>query len=359
MVAGRITPSTEISHLHWGGGTPTILSPEQITELAEGISNRFGFAQGAEFSVEIDPSEIDNARLDALSAAGMNRASIGIQDFDPDIQKVIGREQSYELTRDVVTALRARNIKSLNTDVLYGLPYQDIASISETTKKLISLRPDRIALYGYAHVPWMARRQRLIPEEHLPTSHQRLELVHAARALLLEAGYKAIGIDHFALEGDGLTTALEHGQLRRNFQGYTDDTSETLIGLGASSISRYRQGFAQNISSTSGYVAAIREGNLAAARGHAFTPEDKLRGRVIEELMCAFSVDLSAIEAEFSEIPVDLRPELASAANNFAPFAVFDGNHFEITPDGQPLTRMIARQFDAYVVDQSGHSLAI
>ncbi len=359
MVGDRLQPGITLSHLHWGGGTPTILAPAQMTALVAEITNRFQFAEGAEFSVEIDPGEVDEARLDALAAAGMNRASIGIQDFDPEIQKVIGREQSYELTRDVIAELRKRNIRSLNTDLLYGLPFQDLARITETTQKLISLKPDRIALYGYAHVPWMARRQRLIPEKQLPDSVQRLELFNAARALLVEAGYNAIGIDHFALPGDGLSTAQRDGKLRRNFQGYTDDTSETLVGLGASSISRFPQGFAQNISATSGYVSAIREGKLAAARGHAFTAEDKLRGRVIEELMCTFAVDIGAIESEFSEVPIDLRPELARAQQDFAPFVTFTADRLDIRSDGYPLARMIARQFDAFAVDQSGHSLAI
>ncbi len=358
-VAETLPEGVTLSHLHWGGGTPTILSATQMEDLAAMIAGVLPFAQGAEFSVEVDPNEVDDERLDALAAAGMNRASIGIQDFDPKIQEVIGREQSFELTQEVAGKLRARGIQSLNTDILYGLPYQDQDSIADTTNKLISLRPDRVALYGYAHVPWMAKRQTMIPEDQLPDSVARLGLYDRARALFLAAGYRAIGIDHFALEGDGLDQAAEAGKLKRNFQGYTDDTCETLIGVGASAISRFRQGYVQNVSATASYLAQIRDGKFASARGHEFTADDLLRGRVIEELMCAFRVDLKAVEDEFDTDIIDLRLELARVQQKFAPFTTLDGTVLKITEEGQSLTRMIAREFDAYHMNESGHSLAI
>ncbi len=358
-VANTLPKGVTLSRLHWGGGTPTILSPRLIKKLAETIAARLPFAEGAEFSVEIDPSEVDDARLDALTAAGMNRASIGIQDFDPKIQETIGREQSFEITKAAVDKLRARGVYSLNADILYGLPYQDTTSITATTKKLISLSPDRVALYGYAHVPWMAKRQTMIPEDKLPSSLSRLALYDAARDLFLAAGYRAIGIDHFAKAKDGLELARQQGRLRRNFQGYTDDGSGTLIGLGASAISRFPQGYVQNISATASYLGQVRAGKFAAARGHEFTGDDRFRARVIEELMCTFRIDLDAIEAEFAAPEVDLRLELARIHQKYAPFTTHDGAVFEITPRGQPLTRMIAREFDAYSMDASGHSLAI
>lgn len=358
-IAKTLPKGVTLSRLHWGGGTPTILSAELITELAETIASHLPFAEGAEFSVEVDPSEIDDARLDALAAAGMNRASIGIQDFDPKIQETIGREQSFEITKAAADKLRARGIHSLNADILYGLPYQDEVSIAATTNKLISLNPDRVALYGYAHVPWMAKRQTMIPEDKLPSSVNRLALYDTARDMFLAAGYRAIGIDHFAKVGDGLDVALQQGRLKRNFQGYTDDTSDTLIGLGASAISRFPQGYVQNISATASYLAQVRAGKFAAARGHEFTGDDKFRSRVIEELMCTFRIDLDAIEAEFDDPEVDLRLELARVQQKYAPFARLNGATFEITPQGQPLTRMIAREFDTYSMDAAGHSLAI
>jgi len=359
QVGQALPEGVTLSRLHWGGGTPTILSPRMIESLAARIQQFMPLAPDAEFSVEVDPSEVDEARMDALAAAGMNRASIGIQDFNPEIQKTIGREQSFELTRDTAEKLRARGIHSLNTDILYGLPDQDRASIEDTTRRLISLAPDRIALYGYAHVPWMAKRQTMIPEDKLPNSVSRLGLYEAARKLFIEAGYSAIGIDHFAKMGDGLDVAARNGRLRRNFQGYTDDTCDTLIGLGASAISRFPQGYVQNVSATAGYLAQVRDGKFAAARGHAFKGDDLLRARVIEELMCAFRVDLDQIETEFDTVAVDLRLELARVNQKFAPFTEQHNAVLKITPQGQPLTRMIAREFDAYSMDAAGHSLAI
>lgn len=358
-VAAATPEGVTLSRLHWGGGTPTILSPELMTDLATTIRDVLPFADNFEFSVEIDPNEVDDARLDALAAAGMNRSSIGIQDFDPEIQKTIGREQSFEITREVTEKLRARGIYSLNTDILFGLPFQDEDSILDTTRKVLSLDPDRVALYGYAHVPWMAKRQTMIPEDELPSSEQRLELYGAARQLFLDAGYRAIGIDHFAKSGDGLDEALAQGRLRRNFQGYTDDSSETLVGLGASAISRFREGYVQNASATASYLAQIRSGGFASARGHAFSNADRFRARVIEEIMCTFRVDLNTLEAEFTEVPFDLRPELARVNAKYAPFTSLDGSRLAITAEGEPLTRMVAREFDAYIMDEGGHSLAI
>jgi oxygen-independent coproporphyrinogen-3 oxidase len=358
-VVKDLPKGVRLSRLHWGGGTPTLLSPEQMRDLADTIRTHLPFAEDIEFSVEVDPNEVDDARLDALAGVGMNRASIGVQDFDPDIQKTIGRDQSFEVTRQVADKLRALGVHSLNTDILYGLPHQDQASISDTTRKLISLSPDRVALYGYAHVPWMARRQTMIPEDALPTATQRLNLYDTARDLFLAAGYQAIGIDHFAKPEDGLARAARSGTLRRNFQGYTDDTCDTLIGFGASAISRLPNGYVQNASATAAYLALIREGKKAAARGHRFTPEDHLRGRVIEELMCQFQVSLSKVETELPTVPVDLRAELARVHQKYAPFTQLEGDTLKITPNGQPLARMIAHDFDAYAMEQAGHSLAI
>lgn len=359
MVAAALPEGVRLNRLHWGGGTPTLLNPSQIGELAATIAGVLPFADGHEFSVEIDPVEVDDARLDALAAAGMNRASMGVQDFDPEIQKVIGRIQSFEITSEVAGKLRERGIHSLNADILYGLPHQDTASITATTEKLLSLGPDRVALYGYAHVPWMAKRQTMIPEQYLPGSEDRLALFDTANDLFQAAGYNSIGIDHFARPGDGLNRALAENRLRRNFQGYTDDTCDTLIGLGASAISKFRQGFVQNAAATSAYLARVRDGGFASARGHAFSSEDNLRSRVIEELMCTFSLDLDAVEAELGVVPVDLRPDLARVHQKFAPFTEHSGSVMQILPEGRSLTRMIAREFDAYAMSASGHSLAI
>ena len=269
------------------------------------------------------------------------------------------REQFFALARKAIEMIRERGVASLNTDILFGLPHQTRARITETVQKLLSFAPDRVALYGYAHVPWMAKRQQMIPSDMLPTPQERLDLFETARRLFVWDGYAEIGIDHFAVPGDGLAIAQKTGKLRRNFQGYTDDTSEVLIGLGASSISRFPQGYAQNAPSTSAYAGAIRDGRFATSRGHTFKGEDKLRGRLIEALMCDFRIDANEIVAGYGVSREWLFRTFRDTA------AAFD-NLLEVTEDGlylpektRPLTRMVARTFDAYDLSKAGHSSAI
>lgn len=357
-LAAALPAGVRLQRLHWGGGTPTLLSAPMIAELAEAIARAAPFAPGAEFSVEIDPNEIDGPRLDALAAAGMNRASIGVQDFDPEIQQAIGRLQGYDVTARAVEMIRARGVHSLNADILYGLPHQTPARIAASVQKLLALSPDRVALYGYAHVPWMARRQQLIPSDALPGPEERLALFETARDLFRADGYAELGIDHFACPSDSLAVAARAGRLRRNFQGYTDDTAPILVGLGASSISRFPQGYAQNAPATSDHVRAVRTGRFSTARGHVFTPEDRLRGRIIEALMCDFRVRIEEIRAMGAEAGW-LQARLAACA------AAFPGM-VDLTPEGltiptraRPLTRMIARSFDAYDAAKARHSAAV
>ena len=359
-LATLMPKGVRLEHLHWGGGTPTLLGPDQIADLAGTIMDIVPLAPNAQFSVEIDPSELDDARLDALAAAaGMNRASIGVQDFDQQIQDTIGRQQSYEVTKAAADALRARGITSLNMDILYGLPHQTEARIAESVQKVLSLSPDRVALYGYAHVPWMAKRQTLIPTDALPRPEERLGLYEAARQLFVWDGYTEIGIDHFARPTDGLAIAQQTGRLRRNFQGYTEDTSQTLIGIGASAISRYRQGYAQNAPATSAYQAAVRAGTLATKKGHTFSAEDIPRGRIIEALMCDFAVDFSALAKELDLTASQLRGYADGIEAAFPDMVRLNGDQLKILPQGRPLTRMIARHFDAYAMAQTGHSTAV
>ncbi len=355
----HLPEGVRISRLHWGGGTPTLLEPEMIRELAEAIFAAAPMAAKGEFSVEIDPNEIDAARISALAEAGMNRASIGVQDFDGEIQQVIGRIQGYDITRRTAEMLRDCGIGSLNADILYGLPHQTPARIADSVQKLLSLAPDRVALYGYAHVPWMARRQTMIPAESLPSPEARLKLFETARELFLWDGYAEIGIDHFAVSGDGLARAQTAGRLRRNFQGYTDDQADVLVGLGASAISRFPQGYAQNAPVTSAYAARVRNGAFATVRGHEFTQEDRLRGRMIEALMCDFRIDRREILERFAIAPERLDDMFRKAAEAFDGLPRITGKGFEIPPEARPLTRMIARAFDEYDLARAGHSAAI
>jgi oxygen-independent coproporphyrinogen-3 oxidase len=359
LLKRHLPKGISLSRLHWGGGTPTLLAPDLMRGLADTVFAVAPMAEDGEFSVEIDPNEIDDARLDALAASGMNRASIGVQDFDPLIQKAIGREQSYALTRDVAERIRARGVASLNADILYGLPFQTGPRISDSVQKLLSLSPDRVALYGYAHVPWMSRRQQMIPSDEMPTPEERLSLFETARQLFLWDGYVEVGIDHFAKPDDGMAKALKAGTLRRNFQGYTDDTAPALIGLGASSISRFPQGFAQNASATAAHTKAIRDGRFSSHRGHRFAGEDLLRARIIEALMCDFFVSRAELLRGFDVTPSRVDALFQVAATEFGDMVRVTDAGFIIPERARPLTRMIARTFDAYDSAKAQHSSAI
>lgn len=359
LVAETMAPGVRLSRMHWGGGTPTMMTPDEILRLSAVVRGHFPFAEDAEFSVEIDPNEIDEARLDALAEAGMNRASIGVQDFDPRIQATIGREQSFEVTRDVAEGLRRRGISSLNADILFGLPHQTRSGIVATVEKLLSLNPDRVALYGYAHVPWMARRQALIPTDALPRPEDRLVLFETAAKLFLWDGYEAIGIDHFARSTDGLALAARQGRLRRNFQGYTDDQAKVLIGLGASSISQFPEGFAQNAPATSAWVGAVEAGKFSTARGHVLTPGDRLRSAAIERLMCDFAIDCEDVAQRSGAEVAEVEALVAPLPERFPDVVRTRKGGVEIVEGGRAMTRLVARALDAWEVKSEGHSLAI
>lgn len=354
----HLPKGVKLARLHWGGGTPTMLPAPVMRELAAYIFDIAPLAEGGEFSVEIDPNEIDDARLDALADAGMTRASIGVQDFDHEIQSIIGRDQSFDVTKSAADALRARGIQSLNADILYGLPNQTPRSIAVSIQKLLSLNPDRIALYGYAHVPWMARRQQMIPSDTLPRPEERLDLFKSARRLLIWDNYDEIGIDHFARPHDGLAVAARAGKLQRNFQGYTDDTAPVLVGLGASSISRFPQGFAQNTSVTASWKKAIDQGRFATARGHVFSTADIWRSRAIESLMCGFRLSREELISAYGADADALDAAINRVVRRFGKFVNLTRLGLEITQEGRPLTRMIATVFDEYTMDKAGHSSA-
>ncbi len=359
LLRAALPRGVTLSRLHWGGGTPTLLQPDLMRRLADAIFDMAPMAKNGEFSVEIDPNELDDARLDALAESGLTRASIGVQDFNPEIQQMIGREQSFELTARTVHMIRDRGINSVNADILYGLPGQDQPRMADSVQKLLALLPDRVALYGYAHVPWVARRQVMIPADKLPDPYQRLSLFELARDLFVADGYDEVGIDHFARPGDGLAKAQAEGHLRRNFQGYTDDGADVLIGLGASSISRFPQGFAQNSPGTGAHVKAIRSASFSTARGHCFSAEDKWRARMIEALMCDFHIDAAEMARDHGLTQAELAALFAPVSEQFGDLVEISAAGLAIQPEGRPLTRMIARMFDAYDMDAQSHSAAI
>ena len=359
LIDKHLPKDVVLSQIHLGGGTPTLLNPEMIADLGASIRAFRPWAEDIQYSVEIDPTEVDKPRLDALVAAGMTRASIGVQDFDPKVQEAIGRTQPFDLTYDVVGMIRDAGIASLNMDVLYGLPYQNRARMTDSVQRVLSLTPDRVALYGYAHVPWMAKRQVMIPADALPDAETRLDLFETARRLFMWDGYREIGIDHYAREGDSMADAARTGSLHRNFQGYTDDTSDVLIGLGASAISRFPQGFAQNHSTSSRYAAAIEAGELATTRVHALSREDIIRSRMIEVLMCRFELDLPALSAELGEPEPALRRRAKSMLTRFAAQVDDTGQVIRLAENARLLARLAAQEIDSYAMPEGRHSRAL
>ena len=358
LLRQTIPGGLRMGRLHWGGGTPTILPPPLIHRLAKAIRAVFPPAEEFEFSVEIDPIMVDRSKIEALATEGLTRASIGIQDFDPEVQQAIGREQPFDVTRTCVDDLRAAGVTSLNTDLVYGLPHQSLARIEDTIDKVLTFAPDRVALFGYAHVPWVSKRQKLIDEAALPDDLERYALATRAAERFVEAGLTAIGIDHFARPEDDLAQALSTGHLRRNFQGYTADTCQTLIGLGASSISRFPDGYVQNAPATAAYIQRINTGAFPGARGYHMTAEDQLRARAIERLMCAFTLDLDDLGSEFGPVAYGLAPSLGTMAARFAPYVTLDGTRLHIAPEGRPLTRIIASVLDQHVPEGVRYSRA-
>ncbi|MDW4498558.1 oxygen-independent coproporphyrinogen III oxidase [Sulfitobacter sp. D35] len=359
LVAARMTARPSLSRLHLGGGTPTILDASLAKTLLTGIFDAFDPGEDFEFSVEIDPTEASEAALRMLAEFGMNRASIGVQDFEPAVQSAIGREQSFAQTRRAVKILRKAGVRSLNVDLLYGLPHQTDETLARSLHKVLDLAPDRIALYGYAHVPWMSKRQSMIEAATLPQAQQRFELAEVARALLLQSGFTEVGIDHFARPGDGLALARDAGRLRRNFQGYTDDTAETLIGLGASAISRFAGGYCQNAAATSAYSRMVRADRLAGQRGFVLSSADRLAARMIEQLMCHFTLDTGGLEAEFPGARGDIASATRRLLDTWPDLCRYEAGRVVIARRGRPLIRVIAATLDRFVTPGMSHSLAV
>lgn len=360
-IGARVDRAAPVTALHFGGGSPTLLKPEDMRALKTCLEANFSFADDAEISVEMDPNDLDDERHDALADIGMTRASLGIQDFDPRVQKVINRIQTFEQTRGVVEATQARGVRSVNCDILYGLPFQTMETLAETVRAVISLSPDRIALFGYAHVPWMKKHQTMIDEAALPGILARFEQMRMAGEMLVAAGYETVGIDHFALPADRLAVAARNGTLRRNFQGYTDDQADALIGLGASAIGQLPQGYIQNMPATGEYLRRAEEGGLAAVRGYALTDEDRARAYVIERVMCDFSFSFSDVAGRFPAFAGVIGGEAkAFAASDKDGLCHIEEGHFRLTPAGRPFARIVAAVFDAHLASGRGrHSVAV
>jgi len=360
-VGARLGSGTKVVAVHFGGGSPTMLRPEDMTDLMTRLRSHFSFAETVDISVEMDPNDLDEERFDALADIGLTRASLGVQDFDPRVQKAINRIQTFDQTKSVIEAVRARGVASVNCDILYGLPYQSVGTLERTVNDILSLAPDRVALFGYAHVPWMKKHQTMIAEEALPDIHQRFEQMSHAADMLCAAGYQPIGIDHFALPGDSMAIAEKQGRLRRNFQGYTTDPADALIGLGASSISQLPQGYIQNMAATGEYQRMVKTEGLAAVRGIALSADDRARASVIEQIMCVFGFSFAALRQDF---PLDaelvIKEAKLFAASDRDNLCSVENDYFTLTPVGRTFARSVAAVFDCYLAKgKARHSIAV
>ena len=358
IVAGLLTGRLPVGHIAWGGGTPSMVRADDLADIMDHLRARFDVLPKAEIAMEIDPRTVDP---DGLAASGINRVSLGVQSFDEAVQHAINRVQSFDETADVAQALRASGISRLNLDLMYGLPHQTPDSCRDTARQAATLRPDRFAVFGYAHLPSMLKHQRMIDESALPDENGRLAQSDAIAEALTECGYKAIGLDHFARPDDPLAIALADGSLRRNFQGYTDDPADTLIGFGASAIGSLPQGYVQNAVPIANYAGTVADGRPATVRGIALSGDDALRRHVIEKLMCSFAVDLKAAARRYEREPTLFAPELA-ALRELAGDGVIaiDGWTVSVDPEHRVLVRTVAAAFDAYLDPTAGrHAVAV
>jgi oxygen-independent coproporphyrinogen III oxidase len=336
--------------VHLGGGTPNMLSPDDLTALFGGLRQAFGFDPDIEIAAELDPAVLTREWVQAAAFHGLNRASLGVQNLTPEVQAAVNRIERFEEIAACVGWLREAGVASINFDLMYGLPKQTVANTLSTIEGVLRLKPDRLALFGYAHVPWMKAHQKLLDEAVLPGASARLDQSEAAAERLVAEGYVRIGLDHFALPGDELAVALRQGRLHRNFQGYTTDQAGTLLGLGASAIGSLPQGFAQNVSQELSWRAAVAKPELPIARGVALTADDRFRGEIIERMMCDLAVDLAAVCARHGRRLAELAPEF----NRLGGFAqdgliAIDGARLSITPAGRVLVRSVCAVFDAYL----------
>jgi oxygen-independent coproporphyrinogen-3 oxidase len=344
LVADAVSGPVRIARLHWGGGTPSILGAEGLASVMQVLRDRFLFESGFEHAIELDPRYVTPALAEGLKELGVNRASLGVQDVNPLVQVAIGRWQPILSVETAVKRLRDAGVRHLNFDLIYGLPLQTVASLRKTCEIVAALQPDRIACYGYAHMPRLKANQRRIDESTLPGVEERIDQAAIIAEELLRHGFLKIGIDHFARPDDALACAAAAGRLHRNFQGYTDDGRETLIGLGASSISRFPDGYVQNVTDVPSYVRAITGGDLAPARGCRLDAGERQRARTIESLMCQFQADLdvTAPDMAFGEELLLLQPLVRDG------LVRIDGRVVTATEAGRSVVRVIAAVFDPH-----------
>ena len=361
LVAAALPKRMAVSHLHWGGGTPTIVAPEAFLGVMDRLRDRFAVSEAAEIAVEIDPRRVTRPIVEALAAAGVTRASLGVQTFDPVVQRAINRIQSVEQTAKVTDALRSAGIAGINFDLIYGLPHQTVSSCKDTADQAIRLAPDRFAVFGYAHLPDLLKHQRRLDEAALPGASDRLAQFEAIAARLTAAGYRRIGLDHFARPDDDLARSLDAGTLRRNFQGYTSDRSSTLLGFGASAIGALPAGYVQNMVSIAEYRKLVMTDRLPVQRSRVLTSDDRLRRHVIERLMCDFSVDIDLAIRQYDEADTCFDTEFEELrALEQDGLVRLEGSTVRVEEPFRPLVRSVAAVFDSYLKPEAQrHATAV
>ncbi|HVB57723.1 MAG TPA: oxygen-independent coproporphyrinogen III oxidase [Candidatus Acidoferrales bacterium] len=352
-VGGRVSKNRRVIQFHWGGGTPTYLSPAQMEDLFGYTRERFAFAADAEIGIEVDPRVTNAAHLEALRRLGFNRLSMGIQDFQPKVQETIHRVQPYEMTRDLIQVARELGFESLNVDLIYGLPYQTAESFQATIDQALTLVPDRVAMFSYAHVPWLKKQQGAF-QTHLPEGKEKFRIFRAGLTRFLAAGYLYIGMDHFARPGDELAMAQQKRTLHRNFQGYTTKAGADLYGMGVSAISSIGEAYAQNRREVPAYQDAVASRGIATMRGYRLSADDLLRRSVIGRLLCHTVIIKNEVEREFA-ISFDeyFAAELGHIEEQSAEgLVVLQPGEIRVTPLGRIFIRNVAMVFDRYLHEQ-------
>jgi len=353
LVASLLPSRMKVSHLHWGGGTPTFLNHDELMRLMGLVEENFNLSPDCEMSIEIDPRKVTNESLEFLHNIGFNRISLGVQDFDEKVQLAVNRVQSFDLVRERLQTARKLNIQSINMDLIYGLPFQTVKTFERTLDKVIDLLPDRLSIFNYAHLPERFKPQRRINEENLPSPGEKLEIFKLTMKKLQQAGYVYIGMDHFALQDDSMVKAQQEGSLQRNFQGYSTHAHTDLIGVGVSSIGSIFDSYSQNSSNMDDYRKMVTSGQLPVVRGLVMTADDRLRKQVINQLICHFALDIKALENEWH---IDFASYFKSEIDELMVMAedglvTFGSEHIQVEPRGRLLIRNICMVFDAYLKD--------
>jgi oxygen-independent coproporphyrinogen-3 oxidase len=346
-----LLPDRTVAQHHWGGGTPTHLNPDEINLLASYINKSFEFNEDSENSCEIDPRELTKAHLEALRNNGFNRISMGVQDFNEKVQKAVNRIQPEDITRQTVEWVRKLGFKSINLDLIYGLPFQTVETFADTVNKIIDISPDRIAVFNYAHVPWLKKHMALIHPEDIPDPDVKLDIMKTTMEMLTGAGYELIGMDHFAKPGDELSIALKEKKLYRNFQGYSTNAGADLYAFGITSISQLNNIYTQNHKTEKEYYHALDEQMIPTAKGYRLTEDDHIRREVIMKLMCDFELDFKTIEEKFN---INFKDYFERGLSNLKEFEaddliVMNENGLKVNEMGRLLIRNIALNFDGYI----------